>query len=204
MNVALRPDRAPESAALRLDRERSALLVVDCQARLMPAIQGADLLVDRARLVLQAAEILEIPTLVTEQHPKGLGRTVAAVTAALPSGHGLVEKQHFSACDEPACRDWLSATGRDQLILLGAEAHVCVLQTALGLLERRFGQVWLIADAIGSRAAEDKSLALARAREAGMTAVTSEMVCFEWLRTARAPAFKSIQALIKPGRPSPG
>jgi nicotinamidase-related amidase len=176
-----------------LDRSRSVLCLVDLQQKLMPAIAGADEVVANAGRLLAAAEELGVPILSTEQNPKGLGPTVPEL--ARPDGaHPVIAKMTFDSCHAGGVMDALPPG--HHVVVAGAEAHVCVLQTALGLLDRS-RRVFVVADAVGSRRPENKTAALRRLERAGAEVVTTEMVIFEWLGTAEDPAFKSVIALVK-------
>jgi nicotinamidase-related amidase len=176
-----------------LDRSRSVLCLIDFQEKLMRAIDGAEDVVANAGRLLAAAEILELPVITTEQNPKGLGPTVPELSR--PDGtHPVVVKMCFDATDANGVSDVLPAG--HQIVLAGCEAHVCVLQTALGLLDRS-RRVYVVADAIGSRRPDSKEIALRRLDRAGAELVTTEMVLFEWLRSADNPAFKAVMALVK-------
>jgi nicotinamidase-related amidase len=173
-----------------IDRETSALLVVDFQARLMPSIHEGEAAVANARRLLAAATLLEVPILFTEQNPKGLGPTVPG----LADGHRVFEKQHFDACREAGFAETLP--DRPSIVVAGCEAHVCVLQTVLGLVDlgRR---VYLVRDALGSRRPESKETAISRMQGHGAEVVTTEMVVFEWLATAQHPRFRDTLQLLK-------
>ena len=159
----------------------------------MPAIAGGDEVVATAGRLLAAAEELGVPVLSTEQNPKGLGPTVPDLTR--PEGdHPVVAKMTFDSCRAAGVMDGLPPG--HHIVVAGAEAHVCVLQTALGLLERS-RRVFVVADAVGSRRPENKKAALRRLERAGAEVVTTEMVIFEWLGSAEDPAFKSVIALVK-------
>ncbi len=176
-----------------LDRGRSILCLVDLQQKLMPAIAGGDEVVANAGRLLAAAEELNVPVVSTEQNPKGLGPTVPELTRA-EGAHPVVAKMTFDSCSAAGVMDALPAG--HHIVLAGAEAHVCVLQTALGLLERS-RRVFVVGDAVGSRRPENKKAALRRLERAGAEVVTTEMVIFEWLGSAEDPAFKSVIALVK-------
>jgi nicotinamidase-related amidase len=175
----------------------SALVVIDIQERLAPAMEPAALArtVRNTRILLEAARRLGVPVLVTEQYPKGLGSTVPAILELVPETPRL-EKTRFScAAAEPFCRA-LEATGRPQVILAGMESHVCVLQTALEL--RAAGkQVFVVEDACCSRAPETHANAMRRLSAAGVTVANAESILFEWLRDARHEHFKAISALVR-------
>jgi nicotinamidase-related amidase len=176
-----------------LDRSRSVLCLIDFQEKLMRAIDGAEEVVANAGRLLATAEALNLPVVTTEQNPKGLGPTVPEL--ARPDGaHPVLEKMCFDACDATGVVDALPAG--HHIVVAGCEAHVCVLQTALGLLDRS-RRVYVVADAIGSRRPENREAALRRMERAGAEIVTTEMVVFEWLGSADDPAFKSVIALIK-------
>jgi nicotinamidase-related amidase len=171
--------------------ETSALLVIDFQARLMPAIENGMAAVANARRLVDTASMLRVPVLFTEQNPKGLGPTVDA----LPSGtNAVVHKMTFDACRADDFGTLLP--DRPDIVVTGCEAHVCVLQTVLGLLDlgRR---VTVVRDAVGSRRAESKETAIRRMERHGAEIVTTEMVVFEWLATAEHPRFRDAIALIK-------
>ncbi len=171
-----------------MDRARSALLVVDFQTRLMPAIDQGAAAVANARRLLDAAALLDVPALLTEQNAEGLGSTVPAL-----AGGRVLHKMSFDACRDGGLAALPAAP---DLVVAGCEAHVCVLQTVLGLLEAG-RRVFVVQDAVGSRRAESKAAALARMAAHGAALVTTEMVVFEWVGTARHPRFRAAVALIK-------
>ena len=178
-----------------IKRDQSLLLVVDIQEKLAPAIhQGAAAINNNLRL-LTGARQLDVPCYVSEQYVRGLGQSVEAIRNVTVDAH-FFEKIHFSCTREPGVVDKLRATGRQQIILTGMEAHVCVLQTALGLLENGFS-VFLVADATSSRTPENHSAAIERLRSAGDHIVTTEMVLFDWLEKAATEAFRNALPLIK-------
>ncbi|MBL8470311.1 MAG: hydrolase [Rhodocyclaceae bacterium] len=171
-----------------MDRNQSLLLLIDLQERLLPHIDDWQRVLDNSIWLLQVAQKLGVPVLASEQYPKGLGHTHAELAALLPA-KSIVTKEHFS-CVAAAC---LPATGteRAQVVLAGVESHVCVLQTALELIgpER---QVFVVDDAVGSREARSKELALERMRSYGVEIVSREMVAFEWLRRAGTDEFRTV------------
>lgn len=173
-----------------LEAERSCLLVIDIQEKLVPAVHRADLLIERCCWLIAIARQLGIPTLASEQYPRGLGPTIGAVTAALGATQ-VLEKMHFSCARDAGCKAALDDLGREQVVIVGMEAHVCVLQTALGL-HQQGREVFVVADSVSSRAPEDVKLALARLRQAGVWVVSREMVVFEWLGRAGTDTFRSI------------
>jgi len=179
----------------RLGRTEAALLVVDIQERLLPAICEKERVVENTVRLLKGAEILKLPVFATEQYRKGLGATVSAVAAALP-GLEPVEKLAFSACGAPGVIDSLKAVKVTDIVLCGIEAHVCVSQTCLDLLDKGF-RVFVVADAVSSRTPENCFIGLQRMRDAGAVIVSTEMVLFEWLEKAGTKEFKQILALVR-------
>jgi len=175
-----------------LTAQGAALLLIDLQERLMPAIYDGDVVVARAVRLAEAARLLDVPVRATEQYPAGLGSTVPAL-AAYPQA--VMAKTTFSAAADPGFSALLPG-GASEIVVAGCEAHVCVLQTVLDLRERGH-RVLLAADATGSRDPDDRAAALDRARQHGAEIVTTEMVLFEWLRDAQHPKFREIQKLLK-------
>lgn len=178
-----------------IDVGKSAVLVVDVQTRLAPAMHERETCIDRCRVLVQAALRLDVPVIASEQYPEGLGPTVEALAALLPAER-VFAKRHFAGVADPGLGAALRALDRAQIVLCGMEAHVCVLQTALGLKAEGLTPV-VVADAVASRRPESKALALARLRAHGVEIVEAEMVLFEWLREAGTPAFKALLPLIK-------
>lgn len=174
-----------------LNAETSTLLVIDFQSRLMPAIDEGALAVANAARLIAGADMLGVPALYTEQNPKGLGPTVAELCRP---DMNVIAKTTFDSCRAGGFVEGLPARGA--LVVAGCEAHVCVLQTVLGLIARG-RDVFVVRDAVGSRRAESKETAIARMARAGAEIVTTEMVLFEWLVDAKHPRFKEVSALVK-------
>lgn len=173
--------------------ETCSLLVIDFQTRLMPAIDAGEIAVRNTARLLDAAALLEVPVVATEQNAKGLGATVPALMAKL-SPEQIVAKMSFDACRAPGFVSRLATPPR--IVVTGCEAHVCVLQTVLGLLQLG-RKVYVVRDAIGARTPESKDTAIRRMERHGAEIVTTEMVIFEWLGTAEHPKFREAVALIK-------
>ena len=176
---------------LTIDAKRSALLVVDFQARLMPAIDQGQAAIANAARLLEAAAILSIPTLFTEQNPQGLGPTVPELRAEMAK---VVRKMTFDAVRVPGFLDRMPSD--HSFVVAGCEAHVCVCQTVLGLLAAK-RQVYVVRDAMASRRAESKETALRRMERHGAEVVTTEMAIFEWLESAEHPCFRQVLRLVK-------
>jgi nicotinamidase-related amidase len=178
-----------------LDAAHSFLVVVDVQERLAPAMTAGEDAIARCALLMKAARRLEVPILLSEQYPKGLGPTVPALAALAPED-ATVAKLHFSCAEEPAFIDKVETLRRDHAVICGIEAHVCVLQTAIGLADRGYAVI-VVEDAIASRRPSDKAAALRRVERAGVSVVTSEMVVYEWLGQAGTEAFKELSQLMR-------
>ena len=170
-----------------LERERTALVVVDVQEAFRPAVDGFDEVVENTRRLLEGAKVLGLPVIVTEQYPKGLGHTVEELGEVTP-----VEKTCFSA----ARAEGFDLNGRDQALVCGIETHVCVSQTAHDLLERGV-EVHVARDAVTSRTAENKQVGLHKMEQAGAIQTSVETALFELLGAAGSDEFKQVQRLIK-------
>lgn len=199
-----------------LDASESQLVLVDYQERLMPAIADSAAVLANARRLAQIAQLLEVPVWGTEQNPSRLGPNDPALRALCAK---TLAKMHFSAAEE-GLGEWLrppakaqqggnarslpkhlqkpaqQAPERGTIVIAGCEAHVCLLQTALDLIEDEF-EVWVVTDACGSRTDRNRDAAFDRLAGAGAELVTTEMVAFEWLGSCEHPDFKDVLALIK-------
>ncbi len=172
-----------------IDAQRSLLLVIDFQERLLPVIHEHERLLANVTWLIRAARKIGVPAAAVEQYPQGLGRTVKDVRELMADG-AVAPKVHFSAV-AARCLGRLPGADRAQIVLVGTETHVCLLQTALELLAEG-KEVFVVADAVGSRREADRDLALARMRQEGARIVTREMVVFEWLREAATPLFRDV------------
>lgn len=173
-----------------LDRQRTALVVIDVQEGFRKAITGFDAVVRNAAILVQGARVLDVPVVVTEQYPRGLGDTVDELAAHL-DGVPRLEKVVFSAAEA----DGFDLQHRTQALVCGIEAHVCVSQTVMGLLERGI-EVHVASDAVSSRQPENRALALDRMERAGAVRSSTETALFELLRRAGSDEFKAIQRLV--------
>ena len=174
---------------------QSVLVVVDVQTGLLPAMTAAagDQLVQNSIKLLKVADLLDIPTLVTEQYPQGLGHTVAELQAHYPEPSRVVEKRTFSALQCESFKDLFDYTGRRQAVICGMEAHVCVLQTVMGFLDMGI-QPFVVSDALCSRLEHHKQNALERMVAAGGVISNVESTLFEWVADSRHPKFRQILA----------
>jgi nicotinamidase-related amidase len=179
----------------RLTRARAGLVVVDVQERLLPAIFEKERVLQNVVRLAHGAAVLQVPTFATEQYRKGLGSTVPEVAAAIP-GFAPLEKLAFSACGAGGFITGLESKQVSDAVLCGIEAHVCVTQTCLDLLDKGFG-VFVAADAVSSRTPENYRFGLERMSAAGAVIVSTEMVLFELLGQAGTAEFKQILELVK-------
>lgn len=182
---------------LLIEANRSVLLFIDVQTKLVPAINEAEACLSRCRLLLAGARKLGVPTLATEHCPESVGLTVTTLRDQLDPSE-IFEKRHFNGTSEAPLGQALAALGRKTVVVAGMEAHVCVLQTVLGLKTCGYEPV-VVADAVSSRRPTSKELALARLRHHRVDIVETEMVLFEWLQVAGTADFKELLPLIKSG-----
>jgi isochorismate hydrolase len=182
-------------ALKRLKRTQAVLLMVDIQEKLLPAMHESARVLQHAARLAKGAQILGVPVWVTEQYRKGLGPTVPELVSAI-AGFAPIEKMAFSALGAPGLRRRFRDLNIQQAIICGIEAHVCVAQTCLDLLEIDL-QPFIVADAVSSRNPEDCRIGLERMRHAGAVVVSAEMVLFELLERADTPEFKQILPLVK-------
>ncbi len=174
-----------------INNSEALLLIIDVQEKLVNMLDDTTVK-DNSIKVAKACGILNIPTVITEQYPKGLGSTIEEIKNALPNAE-YIEKTTFSALKEEEVKKFLS---QKQIIIFGIETHICVLQTAMDLLNEGY-EVFVLENACGSRNKENKQAALRRLIHAGVQIVTTEMVLFELLEGSKHPNFKEVQALIK-------
>lgn len=183
---------------MKLDRSRTALLVVDLQEKLAAAMDPAAMERVQRNVValVEGAKALGVPLVVTEQYPQGIGPTLPAIRAALPEGTQAIEKVDFSCAAVPAVQAELERLGRDQLIVAGMEAHICVFQTVRDLAAAG-RQVFVPHDAVLSRVDENRRVGLDLAQRAGAVVTSTETVLFDLLGKAGTPEFKLVSRLIK-------
>jgi nicotinamidase-related amidase len=178
---------------------KSQLLIIDMQDRLCAAMPQdcLELAFSNIRRIAEAAQLLEVPMIVTEQYPKGLGATREKVASALPQDLYFCEKTSFSCCSAIGFEGQLRPTEeRPQVVLAGLEAHICVLQTAAGLQHWGY-QVFVVSDAVCSRSPQNRENAINRMRQGGISVSNTESVVFEWLGNADHPRFKEISQLFR-------
>ena len=179
-----------------LNTEKCLLLIVDIQEKFAPHIHEMDRVIERSRILIEAAGLLGVPVFVSQQYPKGLGQTVGPLREALDGRSRKFDKVTFSCCLDEALGRALQESGRNQVLLAGIETHVCVAQTALDLLAAG-KRPYVAVDAVSARRRLDHDVALDRLKAAGATLTTAEAAILELTRTAQHPAFKTISNLIK-------
>jgi nicotinamidase-related amidase len=178
-----------------LGLESTVLIMIDIQGRLLNVMYEKDALLENARKLLQGLQILEVPVILTEQNPKGLGPTQPELTQIIPE-IAPIPKFCFSCYQDAGFHQALHDIKRKQVLVCGIEAHICVYQTVSGLLNAGY-EVQVVADVVSSRSMRNRDIALARMQSDGAKLTSTEMVLFELLQTAKSPKFKEIQQVIK-------
>lgn len=184
---------------MRASRSRAQLIIIDVQDKLAPHVEGHVAVIANCGRLIRYAKRLGAPLTVTEHYPQGLGSTVAELRASAGDDATVLGKIAFSALKDEAIASRvrkLKADGRDQITVAGMEAHVCVCQTVLDLIQDGF-HTFVVADAVGSRDPDARQLALDRMERAGAEIVSHEMIAFEWLERGDVPEFKDLIGVIK-------
>jgi nicotinamidase-related amidase len=179
-----------------LDNNKTALVVVDFQEAFRSPINDFAQIASRISIAVRGFQVLNLPIIITEQYPKGLGRTAEELLFSLPPDFEVIEKTAFSSCGASAFMERLKAFDARQIVLCGLETHICINQTAHDLLNENF-EVHLLVDCVSSRFTVDKETALRKMQSSGIVPSSVEMALFELLRDAKHEQFKEIQALIK-------
>ncbi len=180
---------------MRINRENTIGLVIDMQEKLIPTIVDYEIIIKNTIALLKGLKILKSPIVVTQQNTKGLGSTVPAINKTI-GNFSYIEKTKFSCYREPAFIRVLNRIGKRNVIIMGLEAHICVLQTALDLMYNNFNPV-IVEDCIGSANENDKRVSLLRMRDVGSVVTTCESILFELCRESGTNEFKEIQNLVK-------
>lgn len=175
--------------------ESTVLIVIDFQGRLFPVMADKEKLLRNVVKLIKGARVLEVPVILTEQYPKGLGPTIPEIKELLPDIKPI-EKVCFSCCDNEVFGQVLGALKRQQVLIAGIEAHICVYQTAMALARQGY-EVQVVSDCVSSREAENKTVALFKMGAAGIVPTSSEMALFELLKVAQGEKFKQISNIVK-------
>jgi nicotinamidase-related amidase len=178
-----------------LETEKTALIIIDMQERLFPVMAEKEMLLRNVLKLIKGAQVLEIPTLLTEQYPKGLGPTLPEIKVVIPDIKPI-EKVSFNCCDEAVFCRALEALKRKQVLIAGIEAHICVYQTATALARAGY-EVQVAGDCVSSREKENRLVALFKMGAVGVSPTTAEMALFELLKAARGDKFKAISSIVK-------
>jgi hypothetical protein len=180
---------------MRIPLKDSIGVIIDMQSVLYPYIHEHEQLTRNSEILVKGLKVLDVPLILTQQYTKGLGETIDPIKKA--AGHQKhIEKTSFSCCDEPMFNEVLAVTARKYVIIAGIEAHVCVLQTVVDLIERGYVPA-IIEDCVSSRKPEDKAIAIARMRQEGAVVSTYESILFELLQFSGGDTFKQISNLVK-------
>ncbi len=180
---------------MRILQKETAAVVIDIQEKLLPHIYDGKKILQNSLKLIEGLQILSVPLIITQQYTKGLGQTHPLLVEKF-SEFNYIEKTSFSCFDEPAFKEEISITGKQNIILCGIETHVCVLQTCLDLIDGGFRPV-VVHDCVSSRKREDKIVAIERMRQEGARITTMESILFELTRRAGTETFKSISRLVK-------
>ena len=176
-------------------REDSLLLIIDIQQAMLKVINPWELVAGKAKQLIQSANVLDVPILLTEQYKKGLGETIPELIQEIKSPQ-VFPKEHFSACLEADFIPTVESFNRKKIVVVGMETHVCVLQTCLDLIKAGF-QVHLVADAVASRVDENRDIAIDLLRQAGAVISSTEIVIFQWACRANSDEFRNILPIVK-------
>jgi len=176
-------------------REGSLLLIIDFQQGMLKVMESWERIARKVNQLIRAADILGVPVLVTEQYRKGLGETHSELLREIKSPV-VFQKEHFSACLEPDFLSVVHSFNRDEIVVVGMETHVCVLQTCLDLIKSGF-KVHLVADAVASRVRENRDIAIDLLRQAGAVVTSTEIVIFQWTCRANTEDFRRILPIVK-------
>lgn len=179
-----------------IDKEKTVFVLVDIQEKFIPVIKDVNKVISNSNILAKSSEILNIPLIVTEQYPKGLGNTSERIS--LPDKNYLIEKISFSCFGSEEFVKKIEELNIDSIVLFGIEAHVCILKTALDALKNNL-DVYVVADAISSRTVENKAIGIERMRQSGVFIVSTETLLFQLLEKAGTEEFKSISKLLKRG-----
>ena len=183
------------SVSSMLTTDKTVLVVIDIQARLFRVMTDKEILLQNVLKLVRGIQVFDIPIVLTEQYPVGLGPTLTEITQLLPDIKPI-EKVSFSCCDEECFQQELESLKRQQVLLAGIEAHICVYQTAMALLSQGY-EVQVVVDCITSRDLENKEVCLTRLNSAGVSLTTTEMALFELLKVGKGDQFMQISRIIK-------
>jgi len=178
-----------------LERDNTVLLIVDIQDRLFRVMHEKEDLLENVRKLILGARVLGLPMVMSEQYPEGIGKTIPEVASLIPDVPGI-RKMTFSCCANKQCNSALAFTERNQVLIAGIEAHICVYQTAMDLQDGGY-QVQVVADAVSSRTPRNRDIGILKMRDAGIEITSVEIALFELLKTAEANRFREMSKILK-------
>lgn len=178
-----------------LNQNDTVILIIDIQERLLNSIFNKETVSKNSVIIAKTAKILNIPIIVTEQYPRGLGYTAEILKSTLPDNTLFYEKLAFNALDNPKLLDHLRTTRKKQIVVFGIETHICINQTVDKLIEYGY-EANVVSDACGSRSEYEHNAGIDRIRSNNGRIITTEMALFEWVKSAKHPKFKEVQSLI--------
>jgi nicotinamidase-related amidase len=193
VSALISTNREEQESMLAVDE--CALVIIDIQEKLAQLMYRKEALFENAQKLIKGVQVLEIPIIVTEQYPKGLGPTIPEIAALFPNFRPL-PKVAFSCCGDEGFQRELLAVNRRQIMICGIETHVCVYQTAVDLLASGY-EVEVLADVVSSRTAENREIALQRMRDEGAGITSVEMTLFDLMKVAEGPKFKEVSKIVK-------
>lgn len=179
-----------------LSLDDSLILIIDVQDKLLNAVFNGEKILKKSEIISKASNILEVPVIITEQYPKGLGNTIDSIKSYVSSTTKYFEKTNFSAINETEIYSCLKKMDKKHIVVFGIETHICVSQTVLALIDAGY-KVSVIKDACGSRKEEEHNAGIWKMRDNGADIITVEIALFEWLKSSQHAKFKEIQNLIK-------
>lgn len=180
---------------MSLEAARSALLVIDVQTSLIPFIYESERTIERALFLTRIAKLLDVPVFATEQNPSRMGEIDGRLRAELEASH-IFPKMEFGAHRSSSCADAVRASGRDQLVFVGLETHICVAQSARGFLGLGY-ESWVCPDGVSARSVDRHKLGMEQIRDAAIMPAHTEAVAYEWLQSADHPRFRAALAIVK-------
>lgn len=180
---------------MRLEKEKAALLVIDIQGKLAEMMYEKEMFFENAKKMIRGARLFDLPIIWVEQYPEGLGRTTPEIAELLVAEEPIT-KLTFSSCGSETFQEKLTSLNRNQLIVIGIEAHVCVYQTVMDLLAQQY-QVELVTDAVSSRTYENKEIGLERMKSEGANLTSTELALFDLMKTSEGPSFREMLKIVK-------
>lgn len=178
-----------------LNKEKTGLVIIDVQEKFMPTISQKERILENINKLLQLSRLFDLPIILTEQNPKGIGHTIPEIRQSLPV-YDPILKYHFNGCDVDAFNERIDSKDLETIIIVGVETHICIFQTTVSLLDKGY-QVQVPQDAVGSRTEEDRHVGLGLMKEAGAVITSTETIIFQVLKRAGTDAFREMLKVVK-------